>query len=47
MLTFVKCYRGVLAVPGIRGGAEKGEAWHLAGIRENRPKVYEDFIAAA
>jgi len=46
MLTFIKAYGGVLAVPGIRGGAEFGEEWHLAGIRENRIKVYDDFIAA-
>lgn len=46
MLTFIKAYGGVLAVPGIRGGAEFGEDWHLAGVREKRIKVYEDFIAA-
>ncbi|KAG8965200.1 hypothetical protein FRC05_003343 [Tulasnella sp. 425] len=45
-LTFVKAFKGVLAVPGIRGGAEKGEQWHLDGIRENRVKVYDDFIYA-
>ncbi|KAG9038600.1 hypothetical protein FRB95_000822 [Tulasnella sp. JGI-2019a] len=46
MLTFIKAYGGVLAVPGIRGGAEFGEDWHLAGVKEKRVKVYEDFIAA-
>ncbi|KIO29452.1 hypothetical protein M407DRAFT_70380 [Tulasnella calospora MUT 4182] len=45
-LTFVKAFKGVLAVPGIRGGAEKGEQWHLDGIRENRVQVYDDFIYA-
>ncbi|MBN1433453.1 S9 family peptidase [Candidatus Fermentibacterales bacterium] len=38
---------GVYAIPCIRGGGEYGEEWHLAGIRENRPVVYRDFIAAA
>ena len=38
---------GVFAQPCIRGGGEYGEAWHLAGIRGNRIRVYEDFIAAA
>ncbi|KIO19472.1 hypothetical protein M407DRAFT_222802 [Tulasnella calospora MUT 4182] len=45
-LTFVKAFKGLLAVPGIRGGAEKGEQWHLDGVRENRVKVYDDFIFA-
>ena len=38
---------GIYAVPCIRGGGEYGEEWHLAGIRENRPVVFGDFIAAA
>ena len=38
---------GVYASPCIRGGGEYGEEWHLAGIRENRPVVFGDFIAAA
>jgi len=46
MLTFIRAYRGVLAVPGIRGGAEFGEDWHLEGVREKRVNVYDDFIAA-
>ncbi len=33
------------AIP--RGGGEKGEEWHLAGTRENRPRVIADFISAA
>lgn len=47
MLTWAKAYKGIIAVPGIRGGAEFGEEWHLAGIKEKRPQVYEDFIEAA
>lgn len=46
MLTFLKAYGGVLAVPSIRGGAEYGETWHLAGTREKKPNVFDDFIAA-
>ncbi len=38
---------GVYAVPCIRGGGEYGEEWHLAGIKENRPVVFGDFICAA
>ncbi|KAH7344156.1 prolyl oligopeptidase [Rhizoctonia solani] len=46
MLTVIKAYGGVLAVPNIRGGAEYGETWHLAGTREKKPNVFDDFIAA-
>ena len=38
---------GVYARPCIRGGGEYGEEWHLAGIKENRPVVFGDFISAA
>lgn len=38
---------GIYAVPCIRGGGEYGSEWHTAGIRENRPTVFRDFIAAA
>lgn len=46
ILTFIKAYRGILAVPNIRGGGEFGEPWHEAGIREKRANVFDDFIAA-
>ena len=36
---------GALAVPLIRGGGERGEAWHLAAIREKRENSYDDFAA--
>ena len=37
---------GIYAVANIRGGGEYGKDWHQAAIKLNRPKAYEDFIAA-
>jgi erythromycin esterase-like protein/fermentation-respiration switch protein FrsA (DUF1100 family) len=38
---------GALVVPAIRGGGERGEAWHRAAIGEHRQRSYDDFIAVA
>ena len=38
---------GVYVLANIRGGGEYGPAWHRAGLRERRPRVYEDFEAVA
>ena len=38
---------GVFVVANIRGGGEFGPAWHLAALRENRHRAYEDFVAVA
>ena len=38
---------GALAVPAIRGGGDRGEAWHQVAMRKNRQLSYDDFIAVA
>ena len=38
---------GVYVVANIRGGGEYGPTWHQAGLKQNRQRVYDDFIAVA
>ena len=38
---------GVYAIATLRGGGEFGEDWHRDGMLENKPNVFDDFIAAA
>lgn len=36
---------GVLVLSNIRGGSEYGPRWHQEGLKQNRQKVFDDFIA--
>jgi prolyl oligopeptidase len=38
---------GVYVLANIRGGGEFGPAWHQAGLKANRQRVYDDFHAVA
>ena len=38
---------GSYALAHLRGGAERGERWHRAGMLGNKQHVFDDFIAAA
>lgn len=38
---------GAYVLANIRGGGEFGPAWHQAGLKGDRQRVYDDFIAVA
>lgn len=38
---------GAYVVANIRGGGEFGPAWHQAGLKMNRQRIYDDLIAVA
>jgi len=38
---------GVYVLANIRGGGEFGPAWHMAAVKENHQKNFDDFIAVA
>jgi len=38
---------GTYVLANIRGGSEFGPQWHRAGLKENRQRIYDDFIAVA
>jgi prolyl oligopeptidase len=37
--------RGVFVLANIRGGGEFGPAWHEAGLKTHRQRIYDDFAA--
>jgi len=36
---------GIIAVPHVRGGGEKGDAWHKAGMKTTKSNTWKDLIA--
>ena len=38
---------GVYVLANIRGGGEYGPSWHQAGLKTERQRIYDDFIAVA
>jgi len=38
---------GIFALAHVRGGGEKGEAWHLAGMKTTKQHTIDDFVACA
>lgn len=38
---------GVYAIAHVRGGGEKGDAWHKAAYKATKPNTWKDFIACA
>ena len=38
---------GVFAIAHVRGGGERGEAWHLAGMKTTKQHTIDDFVTCA
>ncbi|MEA5046128.1 MAG: prolyl oligopeptidase family serine peptidase, partial [Petrimonas sp.] len=38
---------GMIAIAHVRGGGEKGEEWHQAGMKADKPNTWKDFISCA
>ncbi len=37
----------IIAIPHVRGGGEKGEAWRVGGYKMNKPNTWKDFNSCA
>lgn len=37
----------IIAIPHVRGGSEKGEAWYKAGYKATKPNTWKDFNSCA
>jgi prolyl oligopeptidase len=37
----------VIALPHVRGGSEKGQAWYMAGYKTTKPNTWKDFNSCA
>lgn len=37
----------VVAIPHVRGGNEKGQAWYMGGYKTTKPNTWKDFISCA
>ncbi|KAI8055287.1 prolyl oligopeptidase family-domain-containing protein [Syncephalis plumigaleata] len=46
-VVFMKHFRGVVAIAGIRGGGEYGETWHQDGMLHKKQNSFDDFQSAA
>ncbi|KAI8053484.1 hypothetical protein BDF22DRAFT_743413 [Syncephalis plumigaleata] len=42
-VVFMKHFRGVVAIAGIRGGSEYGETWHQDGMLHKKQNSFDDF----
>ncbi|WP_062055912.1 prolyl oligopeptidase family serine peptidase [Aquimarina longa] len=38
---------GIYAIAHVRGGGEKGDAWHKGGFKTTKPNTWKDFISCA
>ncbi|MCQ9639772.1 prolyl oligopeptidase family serine peptidase [Chryseobacterium sp. WG14] len=38
---------GIVAIPHVRGGGEKGAQWHTDGQKDKKPNTWKDLIASA
>ena len=38
---------GVFVTATLRGGGERGDDWHKAGMLDQKQNVFDDFLAAA